>query len=258
MSTPVVLTVAGSDSGGGAGIQADLLTFAAHGVHGLTAITAVTAQSTTEVRGVHRVPAPFVTTQLATLADDFTIAAVKTGMLGSEEVVREVAGFLGDRIDAPLVVDPVMVSTSGARLIDESTIQAMIEHLLPLATVVTPNLPEAEVLVGPGRSMDEAARALVGLGAGNALVKGGHLLGDDLVDVLYDGARVHRFEGRRIPTTSTHGTGCTYAAAIAAQLALGTAVVEAVRESHAYLRRAIAAAPAGIGHGAGPVGHPGR
>lgn len=257
MSTPIVLTIAGSDSGGGAGIQADLLTFAAHGVHGLTAITAVTAQSTTEVRGVHPIPAAFVRLQLETLADDFDIAAVKTGMLGSAEVVRVVGRFL-EGIDVPVVVDPVMIATSGARLLDDDAVGAVAEILMPRATVVTPNLPEAEALVGPGRSMEEAARDLVARGAGAALVKGGHLPGDDVVDVLFDGEAVHRFEGPRIRTTSTHGTGCTYAAAIAAQLAAAVPLHEAVRRSYSYLREALETAPRGIGRGAGPVGHPVR
>jgi hydroxymethylpyrimidine/phosphomethylpyrimidine kinase len=252
----IALTIAGSDSGGGAGIQADLKTFAAHGVYGLSAITALTAQSTTEVRAVHPVPPDFVRVQVETLLDDFQVDAVKTGMLGCREMVVIVAELL-DRIDAPKVIDPVMVASSGARLIDDDAIDAMVRLLVPRATLVTPNLDEVAVMLGAKpRSKEEmiaAAKALCDLGAKAALVKGGHLPGDDLVDVLFDG-EVHLHAGKRIATQSTHGTGCSYASAIAAHLAQGAALVDAVRESHEWLVEAIARAPA-IGRGMGPIHH---
>ncbi len=254
---PVALTIAGSDSGGGAGIQADLKTFAAHQVFGLSAITAVTAQSTTEVRAVHPVPPAMVRAQVETLLADFRIAAVKTGMLGSAELIRTVADLL-DRIDAPAVIDPVMIASSGAPLAEAGAIEATIALLLPRARLITPNLPEVEAILGerPRSQADmiAAARALVDRGARAALVKGGHLEADDLVDVLFTEGEAHIYSGPRMHTASTHGSGCTYAAAITAHLARGVPLTEAVRESHAWLRDAIATAP-GLGRGAGPLHH---
>jgi hydroxymethylpyrimidine/phosphomethylpyrimidine kinase len=250
----IALTIAGSDSGGGAGIQADLKAFAAFGVHGLSAITAVTAQSTVEVRAVHSIPPSFVRTQVETLLDDFAIDAVKTGMLGTIELVLEVASIL-DRIDAPKVIDPVMVASSGARLLDQNAIDSVVRLLLPRATVVTPNLDEVEAILGKRprsrEEMIEAGRALVDRGAKAALIKGGHLEGEDLIDVLFDG-EVHVFESKRIETR-THGTGCAYASAIAAGLAKGAALPEAVAEAHAWLRAEIEqAAPIGRGRVVSP------
>lgn len=257
---PLALTIAGSDSGGGAGVQADLRTFAALGVYGASAITALTAQSTVEVRAVQPVPASFVAAQIDTVLDDLPIRIAKTGMLHDRAVVEVVA----DRVAArglEVVVDPVMVSESGARLLDPGAEQAIIERLFPLARLVTPNLPEVEALIGtlPAtvESMVSAARALIDRGAPAALIKGGHLSGDP-IDVLLerDGSPVV-LGGTRIVTRATHGTGCTYSAAIAAGLAKGFALERAVREAHDYLARAIAAAAgaAPIGHGHGPVHH---
>jgi hydroxymethylpyrimidine/phosphomethylpyrimidine kinase len=256
-AVPVALTIAGSDSGGGAGIQADLLTFAAFGVHGASAVAALTAQNTTGVRGVLAVEPAFVAQQIDAVLDDLDVRAAKTGMLLRAEVVEAVAGRLGARPVPHLVVDPVMVATSGAVLLEEAAITALRGRLVPLATLVTPNLREAEVLTGrpvtTPAEMRAAAHALVAMGARAALVKGGHLSGDAL-DVLFDGRELSEFSAPRIATRSTHGTGCTLSAAITAALALGLPLAEAVAEAKAYVMRAIAAAPA-IGHGARPVNH---
>jgi hydroxymethylpyrimidine/phosphomethylpyrimidine kinase len=255
-----VLTIAGSDSGGGAGIQADLKTFAALGVHGTSAITAVTAQSTTEVRGVHALPASFVRSQIETVLDDFDVAAIKTGMLANAEIIETVADVLARRRHAA-VIDPVMIASSGAELIERSAIEALIEKLLPLARVLTPNLPEAERLAGfhpyTIDQMVDAGRVLIQRGASAVLIKGGHLEGDP-VDVLVERSGiVTQLESPRIETSSTHGTGCTYASAIAAFLAKGDALKTAVERAHKYLYEAIAAAPKtpALGKGKGPVHH---
>lgn len=251
----MALTVAGSDSGGGAGIQADLKAFAAHRVHGLSALSALTAQSSVEVRAVYPVPTEFVAAQIDTLVDDFPIHAVKTGMIGEAETLRVVA----DRVRLggwPLVVDPVMVASSGAKLASPSVVAAF-RGLFELATVVTPNLDEVAVWLGhrPGspEEMEQAGRELLGWGAQAVLVKGGHLEGDP-VDVLVTGLGVHRFTGPRLSGT-THGSGCTYASAVAARLAWGEGVVQAVQGAHAYVARAIAHAPSGLGRGQGPLEH---
>ncbi|MBK6684137.1 MAG: bifunctional hydroxymethylpyrimidine kinase/phosphomethylpyrimidine kinase [Deltaproteobacteria bacterium] len=253
----IALTVAGSDSGGGAGIQADLKTFAALGTHGLSAITALTAQSTTEVRAIHEVPADFVRLQLETLGDDFRIDAAKTGMLASPSVIEEVALFFEAR-PIPLVVDPVMVASSGARLVGTAAAQVIVERLFPRAALITPNLDEVEILLGQRpQDVDEmtaAGRELLTLGPAAVLVKGGHLSGDP-TDVLVTRSATRQFTGPRIPSSNTHGTGCTYAAAITALLAHGLPLLAAVETARTFLRGAIAHAPTGVGRGAGPL-HP--
>ncbi|KPJ80790.1 MAG: phosphomethylpyrimidine kinase [Gemmatimonas sp. SG8_23] len=260
----IALTIAGSDSGGGAGIQADLKTFHQFGVYGTSVITAVTAQNTTGVRAIHPVPLATVRAQLDAVVEDLRPAAVKTGMLATAELTREVAaGIAEHRLDR-YVMDPVMVATSGDRLLEAEAEQALREHLLPLAAVVTPNLEEAAILTGGSvRTLDEmraAARALVDLGASAALVKGGHLADSEgtaattVVDLLWDGTREHVWRRTRIDTRHTHGTGCTLSAAIAAGLARGRSLQEAVSAATAYIGRAIATAPR-LGSGRGPVNH---
>jgi hydroxymethylpyrimidine/phosphomethylpyrimidine kinase len=255
----IALTIAGSDSGGGAGIQADLKTFARFGLFGTSVLTAVTAQNTLGVRGWERVSPALVRAQIDAVATDLRPAAVKSGMLGDAEIVRAVAEGVRAHGLSPYVLDPVMVATSGDALLEPDAVAAIVEELVPLATLVTPNLDEAALLVGARVSdvsgMERAARALVERhGARAALVKGGHLAGDELVDVLFDGTRLRRFVHARVATTSTHGTGCTLSAAIAAALALGAPLEEAVETSLAYLVQAIASAP-GLGSGHGPVNH---
>jgi hydroxymethylpyrimidine/phosphomethylpyrimidine kinase len=253
----VVLTVAGSDSGGGAGIQADLRTFAAHGVHGTSAITAVTAQNSVAVLDWVALEPRMVVAQIEAVASDMDVAAVKTGMLATAAIVSAVAEAI-ERLRLPfVVVDPVMVAKSGDRLLDRDAETAYRERLLPLATVVTPNLPEAEALLGrPVRTLDEmreAARALQAMGPRSVVVKGGHLEGD-AVDVFWDGARLEDLPAPRIATKNTHGTGCTYSAAIAARLALGEPLLDAVRGAKAYLTEAIRRSYS-VGRGHGPVDH---
>lgn len=255
---PIALTIAGSDSGGGAGIQADLKTFHRFGVFGTSVVTAITAQNTTGVRAIHPVPMTNIRAQLDAVAEDLRPAALKTGMLATEEVVREVASGIRSRALAPYVMDPVMVATSGDRLLESVAETSLRDHLLPLATVVTPNLEEAEILTGMEvrveSQMRTAARALVELGAGAALVKGGHLASDGIVDVLWDGSVEHIWRRNRIETVHTHGTGCTLSAAITAGLAHGESLPKAVETAIDYLARAIATAP-GLGAGRGPVNH---
>ena len=253
----VVLTVAGSDSGGGAGIQADLRTFAAHGVHGTSAITAVTAQNSVAVLDWVALEPRMVVAQIEAVASDMDVAAVKTGMLATAAIVSAVAEAI-ERLALPLVVvDPVMVAKSGDRLLDRDAEAAYRERLLPLATLVTPNLPEAEALLGrPVRTltdMREAARALRAMGPRAVVVKGGHLEGD-AVDVFWDGDHLEDLPAPRIATANTHGTGCTYSAAIAARLALGQPLLDAVRGAKAYLTEAIRRSYS-VGHGHGPVDH---
>ncbi|HEV8392838.1 MAG TPA: bifunctional hydroxymethylpyrimidine kinase/phosphomethylpyrimidine kinase [Vicinamibacterales bacterium] len=256
--TPVALTVAGSDSGGGAGIQADLKTFAALGVYGVSAITAVTAQNTRGVSAVEALSPGIVSAQIAAVVEDFPVAAVKTGMLANTGIIGAVARVLRVSRVGPLVVDPVMVAKSGDRLLDSDALAALTRDLLPLAAVVTPNLPEAEVLTGMAvRTLEdqrEAARRIVRLGARAVVVKGGHSASTDIVDVLFDGQTFTEFRAERVAGTSTHGTGCTFSAAIAAQLALGKTLADAVPLAQAYVATAIRNAP-GLGHGHGPMGH---
>ena len=255
---PIVLTIAGSDSGGGAGIQADLKTFHAFGVFGASAVTAVTAQNTVGVNAVHLIPPEIVRAQIEAVLDDLPPSAVKTGMLATAPVVSAVARTLaGRRLDA-YVLDPVMVSTSGDRLLDEEARATLVAELLPLARVVTPNIHEAQVLTGLGvrtvADMRAAARALVRLGAGAALVKGGHLPGEEAVDLLWDGRDERVWRRTRSQSPGGHGTGCTLSAAIAANLALGTSLVGAAARAIGYVARAIQSAP-GLGRGLGPIDH---
>lgn len=258
MNAPkVALTIAGSDSGGGAGIQADLKTFAAHGVHGTCAITAVTAQNSVAVSDWVALEPRMVVAQIEAVATDMPVAAVKTGMLANAAIIEAVATAV-HRLGLPhVVVDPVMVAKSGDRLLDPSGEQAYARHLFPLATLVTPNLAETEALLGRRvrslEAMRTAARELKATGPRAVLVKGGHLEGDP-VDVLWDGSTLVELEARRIETSNTHGTGCTYSAAIAARLALGAPLVEAVRGAKEYLTEAIRRSYS-VGRGPGPVDH---
>lgn len=254
----IALSIAGSDSGGGAGIQADLKTFHQFGVFGTSAIVALTAQNTLGVRAVESVSPAMVTAQLDALAEDLPPDALKTGMLAEAHLVQLVAETIEARRWAPLVVDPVMVSTSRHRLLSRDAEQLVATRLLPLAAVVTPNLDEAEILTGREvrdvGAMERAGAALRELGAGAALVKGGHFAGDRITDVLVWAGGVRLFRRPRIHTTSTHGTGCTLSAAITAGLAQGRALEQAVDDALAYVARAIAAAP-GLGMGHGPLDH---
>ena len=259
----IALTIAGSDSGGAAGIQADLKTFHQFGVYGTSAITAVTAQNTIGVSAWLALPAALVAKQIDALAEDLRPAAIKTGMLGSREIVETVAERIAYHRLTTYVLDPVMVATSGDRLLDRDAEQLIARRLAPLALLVTPNLNEAEILVGgqvrTPDQMERAGRALVAMGARAALVKGGHLAdGATIVDVLVPagGDSVRRFTHERIDTTSTHGTGCTLSAAITAGLALGRPLEQTVADGLDFVHRAIAAAPGlGSGKGHGPLNH---
>ncbi len=258
-SVPRALTIAGSDSGGGAGIQADLKTFAAMGVYGASAITAVTAQNTREVSDWLAMPETLVAAQIDAVLGDIGADAVKTGMLANVSIIETVAAKLREHQVTQLVVDPVMVAKGGHKLLEDGAIVAMISHLLPLALVVTPNIPEAEVLTGMRiTSWDDArtaAEKIVAMGARNVVVKGGHA--EDTAsstDLFYDGARFREYPARRIDTSSTHGTGCTFASAIAAGLAKGLDVPGAVALAKAYVTLAIQHAYP-VGHGHGPVHH---
>ena len=251
----VVLTIAGSDSGGGAGIQADLKTFAAHGVHGASAITAITAQNSVHVVEALALDPRLVVAQMDAVCSDMRVSAAKTGMLATRGIVEAVAAAVA-RLRIPhLVVDPVMVAKGGDSLLDAAAVRAYVDALFPVATVITPNLPEAEALLGhPVRyveGMRAAAAELVNKGAAAAVVKGGHLDGD-AVDVFHDGRRTEILAVPRIPTTNTHGTGCTFAAAIAARLARGDELLEAVRGAKAFLTEAIRGSYQ-VGSGPGPV-----
>jgi hydroxymethylpyrimidine/phosphomethylpyrimidine kinase len=255
---PVVLSIAGSDSGGGAGIQADLKTFHAFGVFGTTAITAVTVQNTRGVTGVHAVPVETVRAQIAAVAADLPPAACKTGMLATAELVRAVAAAIREHSLPGYVLDPVMVATSGDRLLDADAERTVVEELLPLAALATPNLDEAALLAGfpveDPAAMRRAAAVLVERGARAALLKGGHLRGDELVDVLFDGREWHEWRRPKLHTTSTHGTGCTLSSAVAAGLAHGRPLRRAVEDALDYVQRAIREAP-GLGSGHGPLNH---
>lgn len=253
---PVVLTVAGSDPSGGAGIQADLKTATALGVYGATVITAVTVQDTTGVHAVHPVPLDIVRGQLRSVLDDLDVRAVKVGMLGSPALVALVADLLADVPN--VVLDPVMVSTSGHRLLPRNAQAAIRDLLVPRSTLVTPNLPEAVVLTGleTGAAPEQLARGLVGLGAGAALVKGGHGSGGSSDDVLLDSEGPTWFRAERVATPHTHGTGCTLSAAVAAHLALGATLREAVGSAKDYLTEAlVSGATRQVGSGRGPVDH---
>ena len=243
VTPPKALTIAGSDSGGGAGIQADLKTFQAYGVHGLSAIAAITSQNTRGVSAVHPVPLRHVRSQIAAVFEDFPIGAVKTGMLGSAAIVRLVARELAARRPPWLVVDPVMIATSGARLLDEGAIAVLVNGLIPLADVLTPNLPEAEALlghpIGSARDCIRAGGELRELGARTVLLKGGHGSGRDVVDRFFDARGVMELRHPRLKLEA-HGTGCTLAAAVAAGLAKGQSPRHAVRRAVAYVQRALA------------------
>ncbi|MBS3984350.1 MAG: bifunctional hydroxymethylpyrimidine kinase/phosphomethylpyrimidine kinase [Selenomonadales bacterium] len=251
------LTIAGSDSSGGAGIQADLKTFSALGVYGMSAITAVTAQNTCGVSAVQDISPEITSAQIEAVFSDIRVDAVKIGMVSRVETIEAIASALRRFAPRCVVLDPVMVAKSGHRLIQPDAVAALCSQLFPLADVITPNIPEAEVLLGETISdvpaMERAARALRALGARFVLVKGGHLVGE-AVDVLFDGERYMHFTALRIPTRHTHGTGCTLSAAIAAHLALGCSVPEAVARAKEYISGAIAEAFA-LGQGVGPVHH---
>ena len=260
-AVPIALTIAGSDSGGGAGIQADLKTMSAFGVYGASVITALTAQNTIGVQGVELVDPVFVVKQMDSVFGDLDVKAIKTGMLATASIVEAVAERLRRVPGLPVVVDPVMVATSGDVLLAGDAIAAVQTKLIPLARVLTPNLPEAGRLLGshPATSHDEAivqGRALLGLGARAVLMKDGHGTGADVVDLLIEGDAVHRFQRPRLASTHTHGTGCTLSAAIAALLARGVALPDAVERAQSYVWHAIKAGAAlGVGHGHGPVDH---
>ena len=252
-SMPVALTIAGSDSGGGAGIQADLKTFAAHGVYGTSAIAALTAQNTMGVSGVHVVPDDFLALQIEAVVTDLGCNAVKTGMLANALLVEAAAAAV-ESFELPnLVVDPVMIAKSGDRLLDDEAVHALRWTLLRLARVVTPNIPEAEVLakmpIASVADMREAARRIAALKPAAVVVKGGHLAGTEVVDVLYEQGEFHEFRGARVEGPHTHGTGCTFAAAITAHLARGATVRDAVPAAKAYVEGAMRKGiPLGKGH----------
>jgi hydroxymethylpyrimidine/phosphomethylpyrimidine kinase len=254
-----VLIIAGSDSGGGAGIQADLKAVTALGAFGMTAITALTAQNTLGVHGVLPVPLEFLRQQIAVVLDDLGADALKTGMLADSATIEAVCDEITARAPGlPLVADPVMVAKGGHPLLVPEAAETLKRRLLPIATVLTPNLPEAEALCGFAiadvGAMHQAAKALLALGPKAVLLKGGHLPGDEVVDLLATGARMEIFRDRRIATRHTHGTGCTLASAVAAGLAQGLLLRDSVIRARAYVRAAIAAAP-GYGAGHGPLNH---
>ena len=257
-SLPIVLTIAGSDSGGGAGIQADLKTFQAFGVFGTSAVTAVTAQNTRGVSMVHPLPPDIVRAQIDAVADDLPPSAVKTGMLASARLVEVVADALEQHDLGPYVLDPVMVATSGHRLLDADAEAAVARRLVPLADLSTPNLAEASVLadldIVNSDDMRAAADRIIERGARAVLMKGGHLRGDEVVDILHDGSEMREWRRPRLDTPHTHGTGCTLSAAVAAGLALGLPLPDAVDTAIDFVARAIADAP-GLGGGRGPVSH---
>jgi len=253
-----VLTIAGSDSGGGAGIQADIKAMSANGVFAMSAITAITAQNTEEVTAIFELPVSIIAAQIDAVFDDFDVAAVKTGMLSSAEIVKVVAKLLKPQAVTNLVVDPVMISKSGHRLLKPDAVEALMHELIPLALVVTPNIHEAQQLSGIEiktlADARKAAKIIHRLGCRHVLVKGGHLLEDRATDLLYDGRFFEVFKSEFIESPHTHGTGCTYASAIAAHLALGKPLTQAVTAAKAYLTEAIRHGLS-IGHGKGPTHH---
>ena len=255
MKLPVALTIAGSDSGGGAGIQADLKTFGARGVHGASILTALTAQNTLTVTAIHDVPADFIRAQFDAVVPDLDPSAAKTGMLSTPVTIETVARAIRELEVPNLVVDPVMVAKGGAKLLRDDAVDALRSELLPLATVITPNLPEAEVLLGRRiASLEErraAARDLQALGPRAVVVKGGHAQGD-AVDVLYDGSGFLELPAQRVDTPNTHGSGCVFSACIAAELAKGHSVPDAVTAAKEFITAAIRDAVE-VGHGHGPV-----
>ena len=255
MKIPVAMTIAGSDSGGGAGIQADLKTFAALGVHGTSALTAITAQNTVEVTDILELPTRLIRAQIDAIAADIGVDAAKTGMLSSAEIIEGVAGAIEAHGIKLLVVDPVMVAKGGARLLRDDAVGALRTRLLPLAAVLTPNLPEAEVLLGHSiTSLDErrqAARELLALGPRAVILKGGHAEGD-AIDVFWDGEELVELIASRIETDNTHGSGCAFSAAITARLAAGRAPIDAARDAKQFITNAIEFSLE-LGHGHGPV-----
>ncbi len=250
---PAVLSIAGSDSGGGAGIQADLKAFARCGVHGMTAITAITAQNTVGVEAVESVSPETIVAQVGAVAEDIGVDAVKIGMLGTAETVDAVVEALSLVGEAPVVVDPVMVAESGAVLLDEEARAALVERLLPLATVVTPNIPEARALAGAGErdSQEDLAREVLALGPRAVVVTGGH--SERVVDVFFDGRESAEIAGERHPGGAAHGSGCTHSSALAAFLALGETPLEAARKAREVASAAVARGLHEIGEGPGPV-----
>lgn len=258
---PIGLTIAGSDSSGGAGIQADLKTFSALGVYGTSVITAVTAQNTQAVTAVHEIPNNIVAAQIDAVFNDLNVGAVKIGMLATSEIIHTVTACLKDK-KVPVVLDPVMIAKSGDALLENEAIETLRKHLLPLATLLTPNLPEAAVLLGAKdattiEQMEKQGRNLLAMGPKAVLMKGGHAEGADCVDLLItaDGSLLE-LHAPRIDTKNTHGTGCTLSASTAAGLAKDLSLDEAMREAHSYLQGAIAAADGmGVGCGHGPVHH---
>jgi hydroxymethylpyrimidine/phosphomethylpyrimidine kinase len=251
---PVVLSIAGSDSGGGAGVQADLKAFAAAGVHGTTAITALTAQNTVGVTGVHPVPPAFVIEQVRAVASDLGVDAVKIGMLGDAPVIEAVAQALGELPQGtPVVVDPVMVAESGARLLPPDAEQALVELILPRATVATPNVPEARALTRSGEeaAAEELAKAVKDLGPRVVVLTGGHR--EQATDLFFDGERVVELPGERYPDGAAHGSGCTHSSTLAARLALGDEPLEAAREAKRVASEAVRNGLRELGAGAGPV-----
>ena len=259
MEKAVALTIAGSDPSGGAGLQADLKTFHQFGVYGAAVVTLITVQNTTRVDRVECLDPALVREQIRAVAEDLSPRAAKTGALGSRGIVEAVAEEAA-RFDFPLVVDPVMISKHGRRLVAEDAVDALRRRLIPRAFVLTPNVPEAEALteieIRDGRHLRRAAEELVEMGAGAVLIKGGHLEGD-AVDVLYAGGLWREYPAPRIETRHTHGTGCTFSAAITAELAKGTPLETAVERAKAFITEAIRTAP-GLGHGCGPVNHQAR
>jgi hydroxymethylpyrimidine/phosphomethylpyrimidine kinase len=255
---PKALTIAGSDSGGGAGIQADLKTFAAFGVYGTSVITAVTAQNTLTVDAVQEIDIDVIAKQIDAVMSDIGAHAVKTGMLSSTETIEAVSAGIRRHSITNLVVDPVMIAASGARLLREDANAALKTELIPLSLVVTPNIPEAEVLTGmtinDRPAVERATREIHDLGAKYVIVKGGHASGKESIDVLFDGSEFHEFSAVRIDTQNTHGTGCTFSSAIASGLAKGDDVFAAVQAAKEYVTEAIRSAyPIGQGHG--PLNH---
>jgi hydroxymethylpyrimidine/phosphomethylpyrimidine kinase len=261
VTTPVALTIAGSDSSGGAGIQADLKTFAALGVYGASAITALTAQNTRGVTGIHRVPPDFVTAQIDAVFADLDVGAVKIGMVAELGIVEAIAAALERWRPTHVVLDPVMVATSGDRLLSPDAIAALRDRLIPCATLITPNLPEAAALLDEPIATDEAAiaeqgRRLLAMGCPAVLIKGGHGEGAESIDYLVDRNSVTPLPAARIATRNTHGTGCSLSSAVAAGLAKGEDMASAVRNAKAFISAAIAAAERfSVGHGHGPVHH---
>jgi hydroxymethylpyrimidine/phosphomethylpyrimidine kinase len=259
--TPVALTIAGSDSSGGAGIQADLKTFAALGVYGASVIAALTAQNTRGVSGIHAVPPEFVRAQMDAVFDDLAVGAIKIGMLGQSTTIEAIASGLAQRTAVPVVIDPVMVATSGDRLLEPASVEALRTRLIPIAAVITPNLPEAAALLDEGVASSAAAiedqgRRLLELGCAAVLIKGGHGEGSQSVDYLIRPSGTLALPAPRIATRNTHGTGCSLSSAIAAGIAKGEDLVTAVRNAKAWISTAIASADRfSVGHGHGPIHH---